>query len=193
MRPTIPRNDVFFDAGAFAEERSSRVSADWTEHVGAYVDLYNETAETNWAGPAPAYPPRRSGPGYGFNGSCPEGNWPPSGKCGMTGPEEEYEEFKFKGRVLEIIEVRLCPRFSSLISSRSPSRSPHSGPRCERRRGTAVPLLHQPHRSRAAAGSQYNLAALRLHPEVCRWRLPVPPPDLPLDGLLHGRRGWRDG
>ena len=71
----------------------------WTEHVGAYVDLYNETEETDWAGPAPAFAPLRSGPGYGYNGSCPEGDYPPNGVCGMTGPEEEYEEFKFKTRV----------------------------------------------------------------------------------------------
>eukprot|EP01043_Picozoa_sp_COSAG02_P000887 COSAG02_NODE_18_length_54986_cov_345.599322_21_plen_249_part_00 len=71
----------------------------WTEHVGAYVDLYNETEETDWAGPAPAFAPLRDGPGYGYNGSCPEGDYPPNGACGMTGPEEEYEEFKFKTRV----------------------------------------------------------------------------------------------
>jgi hypothetical protein len=34
----------------------------WTEHVGAYVDLYNETEATDWAGPAPAFAPLRDGP-----------------------------------------------------------------------------------------------------------------------------------
>eukprot|EP01047_Picozoa_sp_COSAG01_P086669 COSAG01_NODE_19596_length_1001_cov_1.557650_1_plen_100_part_10 len=72
-----------------------------------YVDLYNETADTDWFGASGG--PLRSGPGYGYNGSCPQ--QPESGprrsgpgSCGMLGPEEEYEEFKFKTRVLEIIE-----------------------------------------------------------------------------------------
>ena len=64
---------------------------DWTESVGAYTDLYNETETTTWVGPAPEYA-STNGAGYGYNGSCPEGNWPPEGKCDMTGPEEQYEE-----------------------------------------------------------------------------------------------------
>ena len=83
----------------------------WNEDVGGIVDLYNETEDTTWAGPAPNFEPT-NGPAYGLNGSCdpggdPEGGggpfWPPSGACGMTGPEEEYEEHKFKIRNLEII------------------------------------------------------------------------------------------
>ena len=69
----------------------------WNEHVGAFVDLYNETEHTTWAGPGPAFKPT-DGAAYGLNGSCDGYHG-----CGMTGPEEEYEEFKFKGRVLEII------------------------------------------------------------------------------------------
>ena len=39
-----------------------------------------------------------NGAAYGYNGSCPVEE-----KCGMTGPEGIYEEFKFKQRNLEII------------------------------------------------------------------------------------------
>ena len=39
-----------------------------------------------------------NGAAYGYNGSCPVEE-----KCGMTGPEGIYEEFKFKTRNLEII------------------------------------------------------------------------------------------
>jgi hypothetical protein len=77
----------------------------WTEAVGAFTDLYNETEETSWAGPGPAFAPT-NGPAYGLNGSCPDPEssfWPPSGACGMTGPEEQYEEYKFKLRNLDII------------------------------------------------------------------------------------------
>lgn len=72
-----------------------------TEHVGEFVDMYNEDSTTTWHG--------RSGPAYALNGSCDPGGdpendgWPPSGECGMTGPLQEYEEYKFKLRNLEII------------------------------------------------------------------------------------------
>jgi hypothetical protein len=75
----------------------------WTEHVGPWVDLYNETETTTWAGPGPAYAPT-NGAGYGYNSTVAECAAAYSGKsCGMTGPEDIYEEFKFKTRVLEII------------------------------------------------------------------------------------------
>jgi len=69
----------------------------WNEQVSGHVDMYNETATTTWAGPAPDYKPT-DGPAYGLNGSCSADE-----HCGMTGPEEVYEEFKFRNRVLEII------------------------------------------------------------------------------------------
>jgi arylsulfatase I/J len=74
----------------------------WTEHVGVYTDLYNETEATTWHGAGPAYAPT-DGPGYGLNGSTPDCEVYAEGQCGMTGPEEDYEEFKFKNRVLEVI------------------------------------------------------------------------------------------
>ena len=47
------------------------------------------------------------GTALGYNGSCPVEQHPQplesGGFCGMFGPEEAYEEYKFKTRVLEII------------------------------------------------------------------------------------------
>lgn len=85
----------------------------WTEsveqesRVPGVVDLYNETKWTTWAGPAPGYTPT-DGPAFGQNGSCPmapQGTfYPPYGNCSMTGPEKQYEEYKFSQRVIQIIE-----------------------------------------------------------------------------------------
>ena len=78
----------------------------WNEQVGPLVDMYSETEHTTWAGPAPNYLPT-DGPAYGMNGSCP-GTVSPIGDTGgfcpgMSGPEEDYEEEKFKVRNLAII------------------------------------------------------------------------------------------
>lgn len=54
----------------------------WTEHVGAYVDLWDTDR-----------------PAFGLNGSAPPKGHTPKG----TWKEEDYEEFKFKTRVLDII------------------------------------------------------------------------------------------
>ena len=49
--------------------------------------------------PGPAFKPT-DGAAYGFNGSCTAAQKAAYGGCGMTGPEEVYEEFKFKTRVV---------------------------------------------------------------------------------------------
>ena len=78
----------------------------WNEQVGPLIDMYRETERTTWAGPAPSYLPT-DGAAYGMNGSCPATVSPigdTGGFCpGMSGPEEDYEEHKFKVRNLAII------------------------------------------------------------------------------------------
>merc|ERR1712232_148713 len=54
----------------------------WTEHVGAYVDMWDT-----------------DGPAVGQNGSAPPRGHTPKG----TWKEEDYEEYKFRNRVLSII------------------------------------------------------------------------------------------
>ena len=65
--------------------------------------------DATWAGPGPAFAPT-DGAAYGFNGSCSDGSgW--EGTCGMTGPEEQYEEFK---RVFEQLTARFAPHLHRL-------------------------------------------------------------------------------
>ena len=177
---------------------------DWTESVGAYTDLYNETETTTWVGPAPEYA-STNGAGYGYNGSCPEGNWPPEGKCDMTGPEEQYEEVcRLAPSGLLLALLLLTGGWSArTVQVQDPQSRDYQRPRRVRRRGeppryrcrlgcillkmaarslltgAALPLLHLPHRARAASSAEHHLAALRLHRNLRGRRLPVPPPDLP--------------
>eukprot|EP01043_Picozoa_sp_COSAG02_P056190 COSAG02_NODE_6628_length_3450_cov_3.031334_1_plen_531_part_00 len=68
----------------------------WSQLEDSLVDLYNESEHTTWAS--------TDGAAYGYNSTyhaCAAAN---QGKpCGNTGPDEIYEEFKFKMRALKII------------------------------------------------------------------------------------------